>query len=173
MLTVEERRLIFQYCWEHPVASCVPCHAEYRLPELGADVFRGLSHLCPRCRADLSASAREHVASCTALRVQEAEARERAQSTAPPESTLLDQQDSIRRLIQRKLDDGRLQRNCIPHVWGGAGNGEACDGCDETITRKQLLMGAIGAAKKGFQLHVRCFSVWDDLRRTRRVTRVT
>jgi hypothetical protein len=79
MLTVEERRLIFQYCWEHPVASCVPCHAEYRLPELAADVFRGLSHLCPKCRADLSASAREHLASRTALRVQAREIRGRAQ----------------------------------------------------------------------------------------------
>ena len=36
MLTLEERRLIFQYCWDHPVASCVPCHAEYRLPGLAA-----------------------------------------------------------------------------------------------------------------------------------------
>jgi hypothetical protein len=61
MLTAEERRLI-QHCWEHPVASCVPCHAEYRLTELAADLFRGLSHLCPHCRADLSASTREHLA---------------------------------------------------------------------------------------------------------------
>jgi hypothetical protein len=82
MLTVEERRLLFQYCWDHAVASCGPCQADYRLPELGADPFRGLSHLCPRCRADLSASAREHVASCTALRVQEAEARERGPAMA-------------------------------------------------------------------------------------------
>jgi hypothetical protein len=79
MLTLEERRIIFQYCWERPVASCVPCHAEYRLTELAADPFRGLSHLCPRCRADLSASAREHLASCTALRVQAREIRGRAQ----------------------------------------------------------------------------------------------
>ena len=37
MLTVEERRLIFQYCWDHPVASCGSCQHDYRLPELGAD----------------------------------------------------------------------------------------------------------------------------------------
>ena len=79
MLTLEERRLIFQYCWDHPVASCEPCQRSYRLPELAADVFRGLSHLCPHCRADLSASARAHLASCTALRVQAREIRGRAQ----------------------------------------------------------------------------------------------
>jgi hypothetical protein len=77
MLTPDERRLIFRYCWNHLVASCEPCQTHYRIDQLGIDSFRGLSHLCTKCRADLKASVRKHIASCTALRVQEAEAQER------------------------------------------------------------------------------------------------
>jgi hypothetical protein len=77
MLTPDERRLIFRYCWDHLVASCEPCQTHYRIDQLGIDLFRGLSHLCTKCRADLKASVRKHIASCTALRVQEAEAQER------------------------------------------------------------------------------------------------
>jgi hypothetical protein len=40
-------------------------------------LFRNRTHLCTKCRADLKASVREHLASCTALRVLEAEARKR------------------------------------------------------------------------------------------------
>ena len=65
----------------------------------------------------------------------------------------------------RPLKRLQLFVNSIPRVWGGAGNGETCDACDEVITRKQLLMEGIGAGKTGFQFHVRCFSVWDELRR--------
>jgi hypothetical protein len=76
----------------------------------------------------------------------------------------MEQLPPLRRLIQSKLADGRLPYNSIPRVWGGAGNGETCNACDEVITKKQLLMEGIGADKRGFQFHVRCFSVWDELR---------
>ena len=78
----------------------------------------------------------------------------------------MEQLPLLHRLIQSKLADGRLPYNSIPRLWGGAGNGETCDACEETITKKQLLMEGIGAAKTGFQFHVRCFSVWDELRQT-------
>ena len=77
MLTPAERRLIFQYCWDHLVASCEPCQTQYRIDQLGVDLSRNLTHLCTKCRSDLKASVREHLASCTMPRVQEAEARER------------------------------------------------------------------------------------------------
>ena len=77
MLTPDERRLIFRYCWDHLVASCEPCQTQYRIDQLGVDLFRGRTHLCTKCRADLKASVREHLASCTVLRAQEAEARKR------------------------------------------------------------------------------------------------
>ena len=76
----------------------------------------------------------------------------------------MEQLPLLRRLIQSKLADGRLPYNGIPRVWGGAGNGETCDACDETITKKQLVMEGIGVGKKGIQFHVSCFSVWDGLR---------
>jgi hypothetical protein len=81
MLSRTERALLFRYCFEHPVATCTVCNADYRLEELAADVFRGLSHLCPSCRVDLSESAREHLASCSLLRARldEVEAAERLQ----------------------------------------------------------------------------------------------
>jgi hypothetical protein len=78
----------------------------------------------------------------------------------------MEQLPLLRRLIQSKLADGRLPYDSIPRVWGGAGKGETCDACDETITKKQLLMEGIGVAKTALQFHVRCFSVWDELRRT-------
>jgi hypothetical protein len=67
MLTPEERRLIFLYCMDHPVARCGPCHEEYRRTELAADLLRGLSHLCPKCFMDLTESVREHIATCIHL----------------------------------------------------------------------------------------------------------
>jgi hypothetical protein len=71
----------------------------------------------------------------------------------------------LHRLIQGKLADGRLPYNRIPRILGGAGKGETCDACDEPITKKQLLMEGIGTGKRGIQFHVRCFSLWDELRR--------
>ena len=70
----------------------------------------------------------------------------------------MEQLPLLRRLIQSKLADGRLPYNGIPRVWGGAGNGETCDACDE-------MMEGIGVGKKGIQFHVSCFSVWEELRR--------
>jgi hypothetical protein len=69
----------------------------------------------------------------------------------------------FRRLIQRKLADGRLPRNSIPQV---AGNGETCDACEESVSKRQLLMEGLSAGKMAVQFHVRCFSLWDELRRT-------
>ena len=38
-------------------------------------------------------------------------------------------------LIQEKLAAGRLPNDHIPRIWGGPGNGETCDGCEETVTK--------------------------------------
>jgi hypothetical protein len=42
---------------------------------------------------------------------------------------------TLRLMIQEKLADGRLPNNHIPRIWGGPGNGEICDGCDEIVTK--------------------------------------
>ncbi len=49
--------------------------------------------------------------------------------------------EALRRLIRNKLADGRLPQNSIPRLWGGAGNGETCDACEEVITKTQFVMG--------------------------------
>jgi hypothetical protein len=73
----------------------------------------------------------------------------------------------LRLLIQRKLDDGRLPHNSIPRVWGGPGNGEACDACEEPIPKNQLIMEGISldGGKGPVQFHVKCFYLWDEVRK--------
>jgi hypothetical protein len=70
---------------------------------------------------------------------------------------------TLRLLIRSKLAAGRLPQDSIPRMWGGPGNGECCDVCEETITRAQFVMEGVSNAEggRGVQLHVRCFQVWD------------
>jgi hypothetical protein len=57
----------------------------------------------------------------------------------PPLETTMEQQ-ALRFLIQRKLADGRLPHDSIPRVWGGPGNGETCDACEDIILKEQFGM---------------------------------
>ncbi len=65
--------------------------------------------------------------------------------------------ERLRRLIQVKLDDGRLPHDSIPRLWGGPGNGERCDACEEIVTKPQMLMEGLGASGLGVQMHVQCY----------------
>ena len=67
----------------------------------------------------------------------------------------------IRLLIQEKLATGRLPHDRVPRLWGGPGRGETCDGCGESVTKDQMVMENLDAAKCGVQFHVACFHVWD------------
>lgn len=50
----------------------------------------------------------------------------------------------------------------IPRLWGGAGNGETCDACEETITKTQFVMEDVSTTRgKGIQFHVGCPHLWD------------
>jgi hypothetical protein len=72
----------------------------------------------------------------------------------------------LRLLIQRKLDDGRLPHNSIPRIWGGPGDGEACDACEEIVPTNQLLMEGIAIdQRRPVQFHVKCFYLWDEMRK--------
>ena len=68
---------------------------------------------------------------------------------------------TLRLMIQEKLADGRLPNNHIPRIWGGPGNGEICDGCDEIVTKAQMIMEGLSSKDSGVQFHVACFYVWD------------
>ena len=66
-------------------------------------------------------------------------------------------QESLRLLIRRKLQNGRL-----PH------DGETCEGCDAILSMDQMLMEGVSMdlGRKPLQLHVRCFQIWDHERLT-------
>lgn len=73
---------------------------------------------------------------------------------------------AIRVLIRRKLGDGRLPQNSIPRVWGGAGAGETCDGCEELINNSQFVFEGVSTSegRRAIQMHVACFKMWDEER---------
>lgn len=63
-LNYEERALLYQFCWDHAVAECGACGLRFRQHELAADLFGHRSHLCPKCRADLTPALRSHLLAC-------------------------------------------------------------------------------------------------------------
>jgi hypothetical protein len=68
---------------------------------------------------------------------------------------------ALRLYIRAKLENGHLVPHVsVPHVWGGPGNGETCDGCEETITKDQLVMEGVGIKGDEVEFHVKCFYVW-------------
>jgi hypothetical protein len=72
-------------------------------------------------------------------------------------------QQGLQLIIRQKLRDGTLPYNSIPRVWGGPGNGEACDACDGIITKDELVIEGIALAggRKPLQLHAECFHLWE------------
>lgn len=74
------------------------------------------------------------------------------------------EEHTARLLIRAKLADGRLPHDSIPRVWGGPGNEESCDGCEERVSKAQLIIEGVGSNGGGVQFHVRCFHLWDSER---------
>lgn len=70
----------------------------------------------------------------------------------------------LRALIQEKIVAGRLPYTSIPRLWGGPGSGETCDGCEETVTKDQMVLENLDATGSGVQFHVPCFHVWESER---------
>jgi hypothetical protein len=76
ILSAEERALLSVYCQDHQVGQCAPCGGRYALSEFVSDLLSGQTHLCPRCRRDLTNSVRAHLYDCV---VMPAEVRRKAQ----------------------------------------------------------------------------------------------
>jgi hypothetical protein len=76
-------------------------------------------------------------------------------------------QESLRLIIRRKLQDGRLPHDGIRRVASSPSAGETCDACDAIVAMDQLLMEGftLDLGRKPLQLHVRCFQIWDHERR--------
>jgi hypothetical protein len=91
-LTYEERALLFMFCWSHPVAACTACNQSFRQHELANDLFDHRTHLCPRCRTDLTVTIREHLFSCQLV---PAEVRWRAEDARDAARKLIRQRDEL------------------------------------------------------------------------------
>ena len=66
-LSHEERALLFKYCFDHAVAECPTCAQDFRQHELASDLLGSRTHLCPRCRVDLTERVRHHLYGCAML----------------------------------------------------------------------------------------------------------
>jgi hypothetical protein len=119
MLTAEERALLFVYCFGHAVAYCLNCDQRFRLAELAADAFGSRTNLCPRCRRDLTQSARAHLYSCAMLpaeiRRRAQEVREAAQNLVKESQQLRDRSDVLIREAEALLFERlRALREVMP-----------------------------------------------------------
>jgi hypothetical protein len=68
--------------------------------------------------------------------------------------------DTLRLLIQEKLLDGRLPVEPMPRVWGGPGNGETCDACEQTATKSDLVIEGRTEGGRVVLFHPRWFYMW-------------
>ena len=107
MLTAEERALLFVYCSGHASAYCLDCDLRFRMTELAADALGNRTNLCPRCRKDLTQSARGHVYICAMLpaevRLKAQAVREAAQNLVKESQQLRDRSDVLIREAEAAL----------------------------------------------------------------------
>jgi hypothetical protein len=166
-LSLEERALLYRYCWDHAVGECESCARTFRQDELLAGLSADGTDLCPQCRKDLTDSVRAHLYGCAML---PAEVRRRAQDTRASTQALLKQSgelhdradvllreaevaraasraasqsttEMLRRLIQYKLRDGSLPHAGIPPtIPGRPGDGSTCGACEKVVTSRELMM---------------------------------
>ena len=76
-------------------------------------------------------------------------------------------QEALRSLIRRKLQDGRLPHEGIKRIWSSPSDGETCDACDTVLAKDQMLMEGVTldlGRRHMLQLHVRCFQMWEHER---------
>ena len=76
-------------------------------------------------------------------------------------------QEALRLLIRRRIHYGRLPHVGVRTVWSTPSNGETCAACDMVLTKDQLLTEVfpLDLGRRRFQMHVRCFQIWDHERR--------
>ena len=76
----------------------------------------------------------------------------------------------LRALIRRKIQDGRLPHYNVTRAWSSLSDGETCTACSAILPKDRLLMEGFAPPLNGarVQLHVQCFEIWDEERRTMR-----
>ena len=193
-LSLEERVLLFEYCWDHSVVECVSCSRVFRQEELFASLFGDGMDRCPKCRKDLTDGIRTHLYSCAmlpaAVRRRAQETRAAAQRLVKQSNQLYDRADvllreaevlrdalkrsapeAVRRLIQVKLRDGSLPYEKVSAILPGRrGDGSRCRACDRVITNRSLMIvvaeraAQLSIEETPFQLHGGCFDLWNEER---------
>jgi hypothetical protein len=110
-LTADERSILFYYCLNHAIARCDACAQSFLLSELTADLLSGRTHLCPRCRRDLTEIVRAHLYGCVVLpaevRRRAQELRDAAQHLVKESRGLRDQADMLIREAEVALEESR------------------------------------------------------------------
>jgi hypothetical protein len=94
-LSSEERVLLYWHCWSHAAAKCMGCGERFRPAQLGTDLSRNVSNLCPHCHRDLTESLRGHLYRCAML---PEEVRRRAREA----------RDAARRLVKESSQSRAL-----------------------------------------------------------------
>jgi hypothetical protein len=75
---------------------------------------------------------------------------------------------SVRFLIQKRLESGRLPYDGASNLSGSPAAGEVCAACGTIIADEQLVMEGMiknGNGAERIQFHVLCFELWNDERR--------
>jgi hypothetical protein len=79
---------------------------------------------------------------------------------------------ALRRVVRLVLESGKLTRRDPDQTCGGPGGGVPCAVCDRPITSEQVeyevqfVHDGATLGLDNFQLHLRCFAVW-ELERTK------
>jgi hypothetical protein len=71
-------------------------------------------------------------------------------------------QEALRRLIRRKLEDGRLPRGIAPRAVGRPGDWRECAACGAIIANALLMMEVYPQTKdkKAVRFHGDCYTLW-------------
>jgi hypothetical protein len=99
-LSLEERVLLFRYCFDHAVAECTHCRLSFRPKEL-TSLIGNCTRPCPGCGADLTQAIRAHLYGCEVLppelRLKAQEVREATQKLLKRSQETVDRADVLMR----------------------------------------------------------------------------
>jgi hypothetical protein len=109
VLSAEERALLFTYCRDHRVA-CITCSTSFYLSELTFDGVGNRTHLCPRCRRDLTDNVRTHLYTCAML---PAEVRRRAQAAREAAHRLVKESRQLADAADVLMQEAEAARNAL------------------------------------------------------------
>ena len=71
-------------------------------------------------------------------------------------------EDLIRQLIRRKLQDRRLPRGRASDISAALADGQTCDACGEPIVAKQEAVWAIATQDWiSLRFHALCYELWE------------